>query len=214
MKDWLRHSILYVLLMTLVSGTAWAETRIATVDFKKVYENYWKKQQSEKIINEMREDARKEHNNQINEIKKVNEEYQTIQSNATDPAISQDEREKRKKTAEDKLRQLRDMDKILREYDANAEARIRDQVERTLSRMVEEIRTVITAKAKSAGFSLVIDVAAVSGVGTPVVFYTNNENDMTEGVITALNVNARSDTAKADEKPASKPDEKKKDADK
>src|SRR5690242_18243008 len=213
MKDWLRSSILGVLAMTLVSGTAWAETKIGTVDFKKVYENYWKKQQSEKIINEMKDDARKEHNNQLNEIKKVNEEYQNIQSTATDPALSQDEREKRKKTAEDKFRQLRDMDSILKDYDRNAEIRIREQIERTMNRMVDEIRTVITAKAKSAGFSLVIDVSALSGVATPVVFYTNNENDMTEGVITALNVNARSDTAKADEKPASKPDEKKKDAD-
>ncbi len=209
MKDWLRNSILGVLLMTLVSGTAWAETKIATVDFKKVYENYWKKQQSEKIIKEMKDDATKEHNNQLAELKKVNEEYQNIQSTAADPALSQDEREKRKKAAEDKLRQLRDMDSILKDYDRNAEIRIREQIDRTMSRMVEEIRSVITAKAKAAGFSLVIDVAAVSGVGTPVVFYTNNENDLTEGVITALNVNARSDTAKADDKPAAKPDEKK-----
>ncbi len=209
MKDWLRNSVLGVLLMGLLSGTAWAETKIATVDFKKVYENYWKKQQSEKIIKEMKDDATKEHNNQLAELKKVNEEYQNIQSTAADPALSQDEREKRKKAAEDKLRQLRDMDSILKDYDRNAEIRIREQIDRTMSRMVEEIRSVITAKAKAAGFSLVIDVAAVSGVGTPVVFYTNNENDLTEGVITALNVNARSDTAKADDKPAAKPDEKK-----
>ena len=214
MKDWLRNSILGVLLMTLISGTAWAETKIGTVDFKKVYENYWKKQQSEKIIKEMKDDATKEHSNQLNELKKVNEEYQSIQSTATDPALSQDEREKRKKAAEDKLRQLRDMDSILKDYDRNAEIRIREQIDRTMSRMVDEIRTVITAKAKAAGFSLVIDVAAVSAVGTPIVFYTNNENDLTEGVITALNVNARSDTAKADDKPGAKPDEKKKDTDK
>ena len=75
--------------------------------------------------------------------------------------------------------------------------------------ILNEIRNVVTAKAKAAGFSLVIDTAAQSGDATPIVLFTNNENDLTTAVLEELNRSAPVDTPKAEDKPILAPDDKK-----
>jgi hypothetical protein len=57
----------------------------------------------------------------------------------------------------------------------------------------------------------VFDTAAESANNTPVLLYSNNENDMTDAVLAQLNVGAPPETPKSEEKPAEKKDEKKKD---
>ena len=77
--------------------------------------------------------------------------------------------------------------------------------------IVEEIRTTVNGKAKAAGFALVIDITADSALGTPVVLYANNENDLTAPALAQLNAGAPAETPKSEAKKADKPDEKKKD---
>ena len=65
--------------------------------------------------------------------------------------------------------------------------------------ILAEIRTVVTAKAKQGSYTLVIDTAAESINKTPVVMFTNGENDLTTAILAQLNSTA----------PASAHDEKK-----
>src|SRR3974390_2553686 len=104
MKNWLRYSILALFWLALLNSPAFAQTRIATVDVKKVFENYWKKKQAEAVIKELKEDMAKEDNNMRTELKKMGEDYQTLLTSASDPVVSIEERDKRKKVAEDKLK--------------------------------------------------------------------------------------------------------------
>jgi len=211
MKNRLFKLVLSLLLLTFLSGSAWAQTRIATVDVKKVFENYWKKKQAEAVIKELKDDMAKEDNNMRSEFKKMGEDYQALLASASDSVVSTEEREKRKKAAEDKLRQINDLKEQIGQYERTAQGRLQDQSERSISRIIDEIRSVVSTKAKAGGFSLVIDAAAVSPSAAPVVLYTNNENDMTDAVLLALNSTAPSEPSKSEEKPAAKNDDKKKD---
>ena len=56
-----------------------------------------------------------------------------------------------------------------------------------------------------------IDTAAESANNTPVVLYSNNENDMTEAVLSQLNAGAPADAPKAQDQKADTKDDKKKD---
>ena len=80
------------------------------------------------------------------------------------------------------------------------------------SNLIKEIQTVISGKAKAAGFSMVIDVAADSISRTPVVLYTNNENDMTDAVLLQLNSTAPTNASSTEDNSSDKPDAKKKDS--
>ena len=64
---------------------------------------------------------------------------------------------------------------------------------------MRDIRDLVEAKAKAGGYTLVIDVAAKSAVGTPIVLYTNGQNDMTQEVLLQLNSNAPVGLIKSDD---------------
>jgi outer membrane protein len=195
-----------MLLMSLLGGSAWAQTRIGTVDLRKVFENYWKKKQAEAQLKDRQADMEKEDKNMLEDYKKMKDEYQNLLSSANDQAVSPEERDKRKKAAEDKLKQMKDLEDTIRQYETQARNTLLDQSQRTRAKIIEEIKNVVGAKARAAGFSLVIDTAAESANATPVVLFTNNENDITDVILKELNAAAPTDTAKPEEKPAEKKD--------
>lgn len=203
MKNALRKLIPTLLLFCLLNGSAWAQTRIGTVDLRKVFENYWKKKQAEAQLKDRQTDMEKEDKNMLEDYKKMKEEYQNLLNSAGDQNVSPDERDKRKKAAEDKLKQMKDLEETVRTYETQARNTLLDQSQRTRSKIIEEIRNVVSARAKAAGYTLVIDTASESANATPVVLFTSNENDITDAILKELNAAAPVDTPKADDKPAS-----------
>src|SRR5437588_10872579 len=113
MKNLLSRWLPGLLLISLLAGSASAaETRIATIDLHKVFENYWKKKQAETSLKEQGADKEREFNNLKTEYNKMNEDYQTLLNNANDTTASPEERDKRKRAAEEKLKQLRDQEAL------------------------------------------------------------------------------------------------------
>jgi outer membrane protein len=201
--------IAVLLLISVLGGSALAETKIGTVDLRKVFEGYWKKKQAEAQLKDRQADMEREDKNMLDDYKKMKEEYQNLLSGANDQAASPEERDKRKKSAEDKLKQLKELEDTIRQYETQARNTLLDQSQRTRAKILDEIRNVVAAKARTSGFALVIDTAAESANATPVVLFTNNENDITDVILKELNASAPADAAKTDEKPAEKKEGKK-----
>jgi outer membrane protein len=209
MQNLLRRLVPAVLLMTMLSGSAWAQGRLATVDLQKLFDGYWKTKQASAALEDRGKDIEKEGKNMMDDYKTKKDEYQSLVTASSDPNVAPGERDKRKKAAEDKLKQLKDLEDTIVQYNRQASTTLLEQKDRMRNNILTEIRNIVTAKAKAAGFSLVIDTAAKSGDGTPVVLFTNNENDMTPAVLEELNRSAPVDTAKAEDKPVLAPDDKK-----
>jgi outer membrane protein len=200
MKCFLLKIVPGLLLMSLLGGSACAQGRLATIDLKKVFENYYKKKQAQAAIDDRKADMEKDIKSMIGEYEKTNGVYQTMLADANNSALSADEREKRKKSAEEAFKQLKEMEDSIRKYQRQAETTLDEQRSRLIDNIVAEIRTVVTAKAKSAGFSLVFDTSATSVNRTPVVLYSNNENDLTDAILTQLNLAAPLEPPKTEEK--------------
>jgi outer membrane protein len=209
MRNVLRKLIPGLLLFSVLSSSAWAETRIGTVDLRKVFEGYWKKKQAEAQLKERQADMEKEDKNMLEDYKRMKDDYQNLLTSANDQAVSPEERDKRKKAAEDKLKQMKDLEDTIRQYESQARNTLLDQSQRTRSKILDEIRNVVGAKARTAGFSLVIDTAAESANATPVVLFTNNENDITDAILKELNAAAPPDATKVEEKVPEKKEGKK-----
>ncbi len=192
-----------LLLFSFVAAPAWAQQqpRIASVDLRRVFDNYWKKKQAEAQLKDRQADMQKEDKNLIAEFDRAREEYQKLLNDAGSAELSSEERDKRKKSAEDKLKSLQELQVNIRQYEKTAETTIMEQTDRMRSNILNDIRAVVNAKAKAAGFSLVIDTAAESKNLTPVFLYANLENDLTEAVLTQLNANAPTDLPKTEPKP-------------
>jgi outer membrane protein len=219
MKSLFRKTVPPLLLVSLLSGSACAQGRIATVELGKVFKNYWKTKQADAALKDRGDDIEKDHKNMLDDWKKAKDEYLTLLGEANNQTLSFEEREKRKKSAEDKLKQIKDSEEQITQYERQARTTLEEQKKRMRDSIIEEIRAAVNSKAKSAGYALVIDTGAESGngnaaagiPGTPVFLYANNENDITATVLSQLNAGAPAETPKTEEKPAEKKDEKKKD---
>ena len=210
MKRFLRNLVLALLLISFMGASAWAEGRIATVDLRKVFDNYWKTKRADAVLKDRAADIDKEDKSMREDWKKAKDEYQNLLTEANNQTLSLEEREKRKKSAEDKLKQLKESEEAITQYERQARTTIEEQRKRMRDGIVEEIRSAVNGKAKSAGYALVFDTMAESANNTPVVLYSNNENDMTEAILSHLNAGAPPETLKPDEKKPDKKDEKKK----
>ena len=211
MKYLLRKVIPGLLLISLLTSSAWAQGRIATVDLRKVFDGYWKTKKADVQLKERAADMDKEYKSMIEDWKKGKEEYQSLLGDANNQVLSPEERDKRKKSAEDKLKQIKDSEDAIGQYERQARTTLDEQRKRMRDSIVDEIRTTVNGKAKSGGYALVIDTAAESANNTPIVLFSNKENDMTDAVLAQINAGAPPETPKTDEKTGDKKDEKKKD---
>ena len=219
MKSLVGKLVPLLLLISLLGGPALAQGRIATVELGKVFKNYWKTKQADAALKDRGDDIEKDHKTMLDDWKKAKDEYLSLLTEANNQTLSFEEREKRKKSAEDKLKQIKDSEDAITQYERQARTTLEEQKKRMRDKILEEIRAAVNSKAKSAGYALVIDASAESGngnaaagiPGTPVFLYVNNENDITEAVLSQINAGAPAATPKSEDKSADKKDEKKKD---
>ncbi|HXP61513.1 MAG TPA: OmpH family outer membrane protein [Dongiaceae bacterium] len=200
-----------LLLAALLGSPAWAQPRVATVDMRKLFEDYYKTKEARAVLDGEATDMAKEHAKMVEDWKKQKEDYQTALASANDQGVSAGERERGKKLAEDKLKQIKKTEAALAEYERSAQSTYKDQTDRVRGKVVEEIRAVLEAKARAAGYTLVFDASAIGPNGVPVFLcYHSTDDDLTQAVLEELNAPAPREPAKAPEKrPEKKADKKK-----
>ena len=186
----LRTIILTVSLLTFLSVPALAQTRVATVDLRKLFDGYWKTKQAQISIQEHAAQLDKDDKGMRDDLKKASDEYQQLLEQANDQAISAEERDKRKQDADAKLKQLQSSKAAMDQFEHEAQTRLAEQRQQMRANILKEIQAAVIAKAQASGDSLVIDSTAETVNGTPTVVYNNNDNDLTDAVLTQLNVGA------------------------
>jgi outer membrane protein len=193
-------------LVLLIGTSAFAEYRIATVDLGRVFTNYWKTKQAQIVIDEAKSDIEKSGKELLTTYNKTKDDYQKAMETINDPAVSLQERDKRKKAAEEKLKDIKDQEDNLQQFDRASRTSLEEKLKRTRDNIVSDIRAAVSAKAKTDGYTMVIDTAAQSANGTPVILYSvPGDSDITEAVIKQINMGAPVEPAQTDAKPAAKP---------
>lgn len=184
----------------LLTSSASAQGRIATVDLSKLFDGYWKTKQAEAALKDRVAELEKEAKGMGEDLKKGNEEYQKLLMSANDQAVSSDEREKRKKSAETKLKELKELQEALGQFERQARTTLDEQRLRLRNNLLGDIKLALNSKAKSAGYALVLDTSAESVKNTPVVLYSSGDNDLTDAVLQQINATAPADALKSTEK--------------
>jgi Skp family chaperone for outer membrane proteins len=191
------------LLLLVGASTAHAQGKIATVDLSKLFDNYWKTKQAKEALNETGAQYEKENKALLEQMEKDQNDLKALIAAATDSALSDSEREKKKAEAEKKQASLNDQKETIVKFQNQARARIDEQKNRVRNNILAELRKAVDARARAGGYSLVVDSAAESINNTPIVLYSTGENDLTQSVLEQLNSSAPPEaTVKpADEKP-------------
>jgi outer membrane protein len=190
MKTILKTMLPVAMLVCALTMPALGQNRVGTIDLRKVFDNYWKRQQAEAALKERGVAMDKELKGFMDDYNKTKEEYTKLMTGVQDQSKSQGERDKSKAAAEAKLLEIKTSENTIRTYEENAKDQLDSQRKRMRDSLLTDIQTAVNAKAKVSGYSLVIDTAGDSFSQTPVVLYSNGENDMTEAIISQLNAGA------------------------
>ncbi len=197
----LAKTLLVLVAAAVLTAAARADTKVAVIDLKRVFEKYWKTKQANADLDDQKADITKKKKGMLEDYQKANDDYKKLVESANDQAVSTDERERRKGAAEKKLMEIKEIEQTANLFQRNAEENLSLQVRRRTENILRDIRELIDAKAKAGGYSMVIDTSAQSPsiVPTPVLLYTNGENDLTEEILSQLNAAAPTALQRSDE---------------
>jgi len=194
MKRKIIISLVTLLVCLSMASTASAETKIATVSMRKLLDKYYKKSVAEEALKEKEESYNKDGKAMMEEFKTKQDEYDKALSASYDQAVTPSEREKRKLAAESKLAEVQTLQKSIQTFQSTANEQLETLKRRMLDKIIEEIRAAVNAKAKSNGYSLVLDASGESISQVPLVLYSSGESDITDAVLTQLNALAPAST--------------------
>lgn len=179
-----------LLALSALSNSSVAQTRIATLNLKKVFDSYYKTKQADALLQDQGADADKVLKGWLDDYQTANAEYKKLIEGANDQAVSSDERAKRKNLAEAKVIEINSLEKSINQFKQEATTRIEEQKRRMREKILTELREKIDAKAKARNYALVLDTAAEGTTFTPFLLYTDAKNDLTDELIAEINQNA------------------------
>ena len=183
--------------------------KIGVIDLKKVFDGYWKTKQAGDNLKAQATEMEKKRGEMVKDYEKLNLDFKKVQDSTNDPAISGEEREKRKKSLEAKLMEMRELEQAVKQFDAQSRTVINEKQRQMRDNILKELKEAINAKAKAAGYDMVIDSAAETANGTPTVIFWNGQGDITDAVLSHINANAPAEKPAAPaDKPATAPDAK------
>jgi outer membrane protein len=184
-------SLTIVALFLLGPAVHGQQLKIGTVNLKQIFEGYYRTKQADSVLEKNAQEATEIRDKWLQEHKTAAEEYKKLIEGANDQAVAVEERDKRKKAAENKLVEIRDIEKNVTQYSKEAQTRIEEQKARLRDGIVEEIRKAVNEKAKAGNFSFVVDTSGDSANNrTPFILYADGQNDLTPDVLAELNSKA------------------------
>jgi len=184
MKRTLKIAILGLLLAGLCAFSTQAQSRYATVDLQKLFQNFYKTKQALASLKDRAGELDKTRKDMITNYQSAQEEYKKLLTAANDQAVTADERDKRKTAAQNKLKDLNDLETNIKSFDAQAQSALDEQKKRLTDGILNQIKTAVSDRARKDGYTLVLDTT------TPIVVYYSGDSDLTDSVLKALNETA------------------------
>src|SRR5712691_8845072 len=180
--------------------------KIGTIDMQRAFKEYTKTKDAEAKINEAKNAAKKEYDDRADAYKKALDEINTLNKQLDAPALSPDAKTQKAKERDDKISNIKNMEREITEFRQTRERQLQEQALRMREGIVKEITDVVMDKVKANNMDLVFDKSGMSLNGVPVLMYSRDNTDFTTDIISVLNKPGRATTSSSSgEKPATNP---------
>ncbi|HZR06872.1 MAG TPA: OmpH family outer membrane protein [Candidatus Udaeobacter sp.] len=198
----MKKSLSTMLALTLafpIAALAQGTLKIGTVDMQRAFKEYNKTKEAEVKINDAKNAAKKEYDDRAEAYKKALDEINNLNKQLESPALSADKKTQTAKERDDKIANIKNMEREISDFRQTRERQLQEQLMRVREGIVKEITDVVMEKVKANHFDLVFDKSGMSINGVPVILYAPDNVDFTNDIITVLNKPGRaaSSTAKA-----------------
>jgi outer membrane protein len=189
-----------------VAALAQSTLKIGTVDMQRAFKEYTKTKDAEAKINDAKNAAKKEYDDRADAYKKALDEINNLNKQLDAPALSADAKTQKAKERDDKIANIKNMEREITEFRQTRERQLQEQALRMREGIVKEITDVVMDKVKANNMDLVFDKSGMSLNGVPVLMYSRDNTDFTTDIISVLNKPGRATTSSSSgEKPATNP---------
>jgi outer membrane protein len=167
--------------------TATHNLKIAAMDMQRAFKNYNKTKDAEAKINDAKNAAKREYDDRAEAYKKALDEINTLNKQLAAPALSARAKSEKAKERDDKIVNIKNMEREIKEFRQTRERQLQEQARRIREGIVKEITDVIMDGAKTNDIDAVLDISAMSLNGFPVVIYRQGVPDFTDQALAKLN---------------------------
>ncbi len=190
--------------LLLLPIAAWAQgtLKIGTVDMNRAFKEYNKTKDAEAKINDAKNQAKKEYDDRADTYKKALDEVNNLNKQLDSPALSAEKKAQTAKDRDDKIANIKNMEREINEFRQTRERQLQEQAMRMREGIVKEITDVVNEKVKANAFDFVFDKSGMSLNGVPLLMYSKDNVDFTNDVITVLNKPGRASSVSASASPA------------
>jgi outer membrane protein len=161
--------------------------KIGTVDMQRAFKEYNKTKDAENKINDAKNAAKKEYDDRAEAYKKALDEINNLNKQLESPALSADKKTQTAKERDDKIANIKNMEREISDFRQTRERQLQEQLMRMREGIVKEITDVVMEKVKTNNLDLVFDKSGTSFNGVPVLMYSHENVDFTNDVIAVLN---------------------------
>jgi outer membrane protein len=183
------------LLALPIAAFAQGTLKIGTIDMNRAFKEYNKTKDAEAKINEAKNAAKKEYDERADSYKKALDEINNLNKQLDSSALSADAKTKLAKDRDDKIANIKNMEREINEFRQTRERQLQEQALRMREGIVKEITDVVMDKVKTNSLDLVFDRSGMSLNGVPLVMYSRDNYDFTNDVVTVLNKPGRAATS-------------------
>jgi outer membrane protein len=188
-----------------IAALAQGTMKIGTVDMQRAFKEYNKTKEAEVKINDAKNSAKKEYDDRAESYKKALDEINNLNKQLESPALSADKKTQTAKERDDKIANIKNMEREISDFRQTRERQLQEQLMRVREGIVKEITDVVMEKVKANHFDLVLDKSGMSINGVPFLLYAPDNVDFTNDIIAVLNKPGRAPSSTAKANPAATP---------
>ena len=197
-----------MLALTLVfpiAALAQGTMKIGTVDMQRAFKEYNKTKEAEVKINDAKNSAKKEYDDRAEAYKKALDEINNLNKQLESPALSADKKTQTAKERDDKIANIKNMEREISDFRQTRERQLQEQLMRVREGIVKEITDVVMEKVKGTNLDLVFDKSGMSINGVPFLLFSHDNIDFTNDIIAVLNKPGRAASSTARANPSATP---------
>lgn len=170
-----------------IASFAQGTMKVGTVDMNRAFKEYTKTKDAEKKINEAKDAAKKEYDERAEGYKKALDDINKLNQQLEAPALSADAKTTKAKERDEKITNIKNMEREINEFRQTRERQLQEQALRMREGIVQEITEVVMDKVKTNNYDLVLDKSGMSLNGVPLTLYSKENAEFTNDVIAVLN---------------------------
>ena len=191
-KSLLKLSIALLSFIFILSAASAQGLKVGIVDMNRVFAEYYKTKDADKVVNEQKEAAKKELESINNDYKKLLDSYQKLAKEIKDPAIGEELRKKKATEAQEVASKARALEREKKELTDRRQRMLLTEVDRKRKALIEEIQDVVSEMAKKKNYDVVFDKSGLGTRGIPFLLHSKDGVDFSQDLIKELNKGASS----------------------